>query len=79
MPDLSEAGGAISTQTIKTFKELFDDTVMSDKLTSWLADIANSWLIVLLGAVLAMVLGYIYLLLIRCMGWMIVWLSIILI
>ena len=70
---------AISDDTIKTFKKLFNDTVMSDKLTSYLADIAYSWMVILLGSVLAIVLGYIYLLLIRCMGALIVWLSIFLI
>ena len=79
MPDFSATGGAISDETIKTFKKLFNDTVMNDKFTSWLADISYSWLIVLFGSFFCIILGYIYLWLISCMGWLIVWLSIFLI
>lgn len=70
---------ALSDSAIKTFKKLFEDTVMEDKLTSYIADIAYSWLVVLICSLTAIVLGYIYLLLIRLLGGLIVWLSIILI
>lgn len=52
---------------------------MNDKLTSYLADIAYAWKTILTCSVTAIVLGYIYMLLIKCMGGLIVWLSIILI
>lgn len=43
--EAAENGGvsALSDNAIKTFKKLFEDTVMSDKLTSYIADIAYSW------------------------------------
>ena len=79
VPDF-DAGSlsAISENTYKTFKKLFNDTVMSDKVTSYLADIANSWQVILIASITSILLGYIYLLLIRCMGALIIWLSIIL-
>ena len=79
VPDFSGSGlSAISDSTIKTFKKLFNDTVMEDKVTSYLADIANSWQVILISSITAILLGYIYLILIRWMGAFIIWLSIIL-
>ena len=80
-PDLfskDEVSG-LNEKTIEKFKEMFEDIVMNDKLTSYLADIAYAWKTILTCSVTAIVLGYIYMLLIKCMGGLIVWLSIILI
>ena len=74
----SDKVSAISDSTIKTFKKLFNDTVMSDKVTSYIADIGRSWQVILVASITAILLGYIYLLLIRCMGALIIWLSIVL-
>lgn len=52
---------------------------MNDKLTSYLADISYAWKVILTSSATAIVLGYIYMLLIKCLGGIIVWLSIILI
>jgi hypothetical protein len=52
---------------------------MKDKLTSYIADIAEAWKVIVICSVTAIVLGYVYLLLIRCMGALIIWLSIALI
>ena len=79
VPDLNvEGAGALSEETIKTFKKLFQDTIMADKLTSYIADVAYSWKVIIVCSVTAVALGYIYLLLIRCMGALIIWLSIVL-
>lgn len=79
VPDIdTEKVSALSADTVDAFKELFNDTIMGDKLTSYLADIAYSWKVILVCSITAIVLGYIYLLLIRCMGALIIWLSIIL-
>ena len=79
VPDFSGSGlSAISDSTIKTFKKLFNDTVLEDKVTSYLADIANSWQVILIASITSILLGYIYLILIRWMGAFIIWLSIIL-
>jgi len=37
------AAGAFSEKTIETFKRLFSETVMNDKLTQYIADIAATW------------------------------------
>ena len=79
VPDFSGSGlSAISDSTIKTFKKLFNDTVLEDKVTSYLADIANSWQVILVASITSILLGYIYLILIRWLGAFIIWLSIIL-
>ena len=74
-----EQVGAFSQKTIDTFSKLFKDTVMSDKITQYLADIATCWRVLAICSGTAIVLGYLYLLLIRLIGALIVWLSIILI
>lgn len=82
VPTLDKASGnvsALSDKAINTFKRLFDDSVMSDKLTSYVADIAYSWKVILAGSLTAIILGYLYLLIIRCVGGVIIWLSIFLI
>ena len=52
---------------------------MDDKVMSYISDIAYSWKVIAICSGTAIVLGYIYLALIRCLGALIVWLSIILI
>ena len=52
---------------------------MGDKITSYAADIYYAWKLVLACSATAILLGYIYLILIRWLGGLIVWLSIILI
>lgn len=77
VPDFSSTEAtALSEQTIKTFKKLFNDTVMNDKLTSYIADISYSWACILVCSFTAIVLGYLYLILIRYIGALIIWLSI---
>ena len=51
---------------------------MNDKVTAYIADIAYTWKLIALSTVTAIVFGYLYLLIIRCCGAVIVWLSIIL-
>jgi hypothetical protein len=75
----SENTSALSSAAIETFQGLFEETVMNDKLTSYMADIATSWKLILICSGTAVVLGYIYLMLIRFIGGLIVWLSILLI
>lgn len=79
LPKLSgDKVSAFSDKTIETFEKLFEETVMNDKLTSYIYDIATAWKVIAICSGTAIVLGYLYLLLIRCMGAVIVWLSIIL-
>ena len=80
VPDFSGSGiSAINDDTIKTFKKHFNDTIMSDKVTSYLADIAQSWQVILISSITSILLGYIYLILIRYIGRFMIWFSIILI
>ena len=51
---------------------------MEDKVMSYIADIAYSWKVIAICSGTAVLLGYIYLGLIRVLGALIVWLSIIL-
>ena len=51
---------------------------MNDKIMSYISDIAYSWKVIVISSVTAIVLGYIYLGLIRLLGGLIIWLSIIL-
>jgi hypothetical protein len=75
----SGAVSALSDGAIKTFKKLFNETIMNDKMTSYVADIAAAWKVVAICSGTAILLGYTYLILIRCMGAVIVWFSIVLI
>ena len=50
---------------------------MNDKITSYIYDIANAWRVLAICAATSIVLGYLYMLLIRCCGAVIVWLTII--
>ena len=52
---------------------------MGDKITSYAADIYYAWKLILTCSATAILLGYTYLILIRWLGGLIVWLSIILI
>jgi len=70
--------GAFSEKTIETFKKLFQETIMKDKVTSYIADIAFAWKVIAICSVTAIVLGYLYLLIIRLIGAIIVWGSIML-
>lgn len=80
VPDLDaeSAASGLSDSAIKTFKKLFEDSILDDKLTSYLADIANSWQVIAVSSVTAILLGYIYLLLIRYLGALIIYFSIVL-
>lgn len=71
--------GALSEKTLDMFKNLFHSTIMNSKVTEYMSDIAMAWKVLAVSSGTAIVLGYLYLLLIRCMGALIVWLSIILI
>lgn len=74
----TDSVSAFSKNTVETFDKLFEETVMNDKITSYIYDIVNAWQVLAICAGTSIVLGYLYLLLIRCMGAIIVWLSIIL-
>ncbi len=80
VPDwnVSDGASAISETIVNTFKRLFDDTVMGDKLTSYIADIAYSWRLIAICSATAVILAYLYLILIRFLGGVIIWLTIIL-
>ena len=80
-PDLfsKEQVSGLSEKTIKTFKNLFEDIILNNKLASYLADITYAWILILSSSVTAILLGYTYLLLIEKMGGCFIWLTIILI
>ena len=73
----TESVGAFSEKTIETFKKLFEDTIMSDKITQYIADIAFCWRVIAICSGTSVLLGYIYLFVVRCIGAVIVWGSII--
>ena len=50
---------------------------MNDKVSQYIADIAYSWRVIAICSLTAIVLGYIYLFVVRCIGAIIVWGSII--
>ena len=80
LPDMNtDSIGALGKETLETFKKLFEGTVMDDKVTSYIADIAYSWKVLAICSATSIVLGYLYLLFIRLCGCVIVWLSIVLI
>ncbi len=49
---------------------------MNDKFTSYIYDIVNAWKVLLVCAATSILLGYLYLLLIRLLGAVIIWISI---
>lgn len=75
----SDQLGGFSEETIETFTKLFQDTVMGDKLTSYIADIAYTWKVIAICTLTCILLAYLYLLLIKYIGGILVWLSILLI
>ena len=80
VPDLNtDEIGALGKETLETFKKLFEETIMNDKMTSYISDIAFSWKVLAICSGTSLVLGYLYLLFIRLCGCVIVWLSIVLI
>ena len=76
--DVTDQVSALTDSIIDTFRRLFNDTVMGDKVTSYIGDIAYSWELILICTLTACVLAYIYLLLIQYVGAIIIWLTIIL-
>lgn len=80
VPDTdAENASALSDTMIKTMKRLFQDTVLEDKFTSYVADIAYCWRMILVCSVTAVLLSYLWLFIIKLIGGLIVWLSIIII
>ena len=80
VPDTdTENASALSDTMIKTMKRLFQDTVLEDKFTSYVADIAYCWRMILVCSVTAVLLSYLWLFIIKLIGGLIVWLSIIII
>lgn len=73
--DPDEAQG-LSQELIDMFMELFEGTIMEDKVTSYARDIAYSWKVVAVCSGTAVFLGYLYLIIIRWIGGIIVWCSI---
>ena len=51
--------------------------MMNDKASQYIGDIAYSWRVIAICSLTAIVLGYIYLFVVRCIGAIIVWGSII--
>lgn len=80
VPDTdAKNASALSDQMIKTMKRLFQDTVMEDKFTSYVSDISYCWRLILVCSITAVVLSYLWLFIIKLIGGLIVWLSIIII
>ena len=73
-----DAISAISDSKIETFNKVFNVHMLGDKLTSYIADIGHSLQMILVASITAILLGYFYLLLIKFIGALIIWLSIIL-
>ena len=77
LPELNtDKASAFSKDTYETFKKLFTETVMNDKMTSYIADIATAWKVIAVCAATSLVLAYLYLFLVKCIGGLIVWASI---
>jgi len=55
------------------FHELFQSVIMNDKVTSYLADVLYAWKVLAVGSGTAIILGYLYLFLIRLIGAILVW------
>ena len=80
VPDTdSENASALATTIVDTFYELFENTIMEDKLTSYIADIAYCTKLILAFSFGAVVLSYLWLFIIKLIGGLIVWLSLIII
>ena len=77
LPDF-EGGGALTEDAVEMFSRLFQETIMQDKITQYFADIAYSWKVLVLSAVTALLLAYLYLFLIRLIGGLLIWGTIIL-
>ena len=69
--------GAFSEKTVETFTKLFEDTIMNDKITQYIADIAFCWKVIAICSGTSVFLGYLYLFIVRLIGAIIVWGSII--
>jgi len=64
---------------MKVLNDLFGEFVVNDKATAIMADIAYSWRVLAICSGTAVLLAYLYLIVIRCIGGIIVWGSIFLI
>ena len=69
--------GAFGQDLIDELKAVFQDLMMNDKASQYIGDIAYSWRVIAICPLTAIVLGYIYLFVVRCIGAIIVWGSII--
>jgi len=52
---------------------MFNELIMHDKVTQYIADIAYSWKILAISSGTAILLGYFYLILIRLIGAILIW------
>jgi len=77
VPDLNgENVGALTDGAIELFGDMFDEIIMEDKVTQYFADVVYSWKVLAICSGTAIVLGYFYLILIRLIGAILVWMTI---
>ena len=73
----TEQLGAFGEKAIDELKAMFNELIMNDKVSAYIADVAYSWRVIAICSVTAIVLGYLYLFVVRLIGAIIVWGSII--
>lgn len=66
------------TEDVKEkFVDAFFESQYSNQATNYMYDIATTWPVIVVASVVAVILSYLYLFMVRCMGGMIIWFSII--
>lgn len=66
----------VDAATLEQFKKAFFTNVYGQKIAVWFWDIAKSWKVLAVSAATAFVLAYLYLFVIRCVGGIIIYISI---
>ena len=81
MPYVNTTGSTdqIAESAAKIYNQVIRNSVAGDALAAYITDIFACWKVLLVSSVTAVVLGYLYLFVIRCIGGLIVWFSIIIV
>lgn len=60
------------------FRKVFFESVFAGQATNYAFDLYNTWHVMLVATAVAVILSYLYLFIVRCLGGIIIWVSIVL-
>ena len=76
LPEVSADTNEAVVSVVNSLKDRFERSDSGSMIQSWISDIMVAWPAIAISSVTALILGYLYLFVIRCIGGVIIWVSI---